>query len=163
MRPSPDSSPKEDEDELLSSPEGEGVDSFFNASAAAFNPGNFSDDLDSTTFGSDEEIYLPQSASLSPNHPQPHSSYPLKRAKLACEGCRRCVVPDDVARCCTAHMILLGAKSASVFRDNKKCEDRRPCARCVQRREECVHVERGPKEVKIRCSKCREDGQKVSI
>jgi len=52
-----------------------------------------------------------------------------KRAKLACKNCRR---------------------------DNKKCEDQRPCKRCVLRGDECIHVARGPKLVKVRCQPCRE-------
>jgi len=40
--------------------------------------------------------------------------------------------------------------------DNKKCEDQRPCKRCVQRGEECIHVARRPKLVKVRCQSCRE-------
>ncbi len=51
-----------------------------------------------------------------------------ERAKLACLACRR---------------------------DNKKCGDQRPCARCISRSEECIHVNRGPKIVKSRCQACR--------
>ncbi|KAI0272490.1 hypothetical protein BC834DRAFT_856998 [Gloeopeniophorella convolvens] len=54
---------------------------------------------------------------------------PSERAKLACKNCRR---------------------------DNKKCEDQRPCGRCVLRGDECIHVARGPKLVKVRCQFCRE-------
>ncbi|KAI0042192.1 hypothetical protein FA95DRAFT_609027 [Auriscalpium vulgare] len=52
-----------------------------------------------------------------------------ERAKLACKACRR---------------------------DNKKCEDERPCGRCIVRGEDCVHVARGPKLVKARCQACRD-------
>lgn len=55
------------------------------------------------------------------------------RAKTACLACRR---------------------------DNKKCEDQRPCARCVARSEPCVHVSRGPKMVKVRCQSCRETNKR---
>jgi len=55
------------------------------------------------------------------------------RAKLACSSCRR---------------------------DNKKCDDQRPCSRCISRSEECVHVGRGPKLVKLRCEGCREDNKR---
>ncbi|KII87350.1 hypothetical protein PLICRDRAFT_252724 [Plicaturopsis crispa FD-325 SS-3] len=55
------------------------------------------------------------------------------RAKLACQNCRR---------------------------DNKKCDDTRPCQRCVARSEECIHVGRGPKLVKLRCEACRKDNKK---
>ncbi|KAF8553595.1 hypothetical protein OG21DRAFT_1214318 [Imleria badia] len=56
-----------------------------------------------------------------------------ERAKLACQNCRR---------------------------DNKKCDDQRPCSRCVARGEECVHVGRGPKLVKLRCEGCRQENRK---
>lgn len=56
-----------------------------------------------------------------------------ERAKLACLSCRR---------------------------DNKKCEDQRPCSRCVARSEDCVHVVRGPKSVKLRCESCRQENRK---
>lgn len=55
------------------------------------------------------------------------------RAKLACSSCRR---------------------------DNKKCDDQRPCSRCIARSEECVHVGRGPKLVKLRCEGCRKDNKR---
>ena len=41
-----------------------------------------------------------------------------------------------------------------------KCDDHRPCSRCVARSEECVHVSRGPKLVKLRCEGCREDNKR---
>ncbi|EIM86804.1 uncharacterized protein STEHIDRAFT_147278 [Stereum hirsutum FP-91666 SS1] len=56
-----------------------------------------------------------------------------ERAKLACRSCRR---------------------------DNKKCDNGRPCGRCVARNEECVKVGRGPKQVKVRCQGCRETNQR---
>ncbi|KAL4062594.1 hypothetical protein J3A83DRAFT_4310514 [Scleroderma citrinum] len=56
-----------------------------------------------------------------------------ERAKLACLSCRR---------------------------DNKKCDNQRPCSRCVARGEECVHVGRGPKLVKLRCENCRQENRK---
>ncbi|KAH7915275.1 hypothetical protein BJ138DRAFT_1142091 [Hygrophoropsis aurantiaca] len=55
------------------------------------------------------------------------------RAKLACQNCRR---------------------------DNKKCDDQRPCSRCVARGEDCVHVVRGPKLVKLRCESCRHENRR---
>ncbi|KAH7926046.1 hypothetical protein BV22DRAFT_1009933, partial [Leucogyrophana mollusca] len=55
------------------------------------------------------------------------------RAKLACQNCRR---------------------------DNKKCDDQRPCSRCVARGEDCVHVGRGPKLVKLRCEACRTENRR---
>ncbi|KAH7890864.1 hypothetical protein F5I97DRAFT_1839388 [Phlebopus sp. FC_14] len=56
-----------------------------------------------------------------------------ERAKLACQNCRR---------------------------DNKKCDDQRPCSRCATRGEDCVHVGRGPKLVKLRCESCRRENRK---
>ncbi|TDL26679.1 hypothetical protein BD410DRAFT_715691 [Rickenella mellea] len=57
----------------------------------------------------------------------------IERAKLACLACRR---------------------------DNKKCDDQRPCTRCQARSEECIHVQRGPKVVKLRCKACRRENRK---
>ncbi|KAF9530474.1 hypothetical protein CPB83DRAFT_882275 [Crepidotus variabilis] len=56
-----------------------------------------------------------------------------ERAKLACVSCRR---------------------------DNKKCDDNRPCSRCIARSEQCIHVNRGPKLVKLRCEGCREENKR---
>ncbi|KAK0467026.1 uncharacterized protein EV420DRAFT_1506777 [Desarmillaria tabescens] len=50
-----------------------------------------------------------------------------ERVKLACEACRK---------------------------DNKKCDEQRPCGRCVIRKKECVMLERGPKSTKP-CGPCR--------
>ena len=41
-----------------------------------------------------------------------------------------------------------------------QCDDQRPCSRCVSRSEECVHVGRSPKLVKLRCEGCRENGKR---
>lgn len=41
-----------------------------------------------------------------------------------------------------------------------QCDDQRPCSRCIARSEECVHVGRGPKLVKLRCEGCREDNKR---
>lgn len=51
-----------------------------------------------------------------------------ERVKLACEACRK---------------------------DNKKCDEQRPCGRCVIRKKDCVMLERGPKSTKLRCEGCR--------
>lgn len=127
MRLSPSTPLKLEEDELLSSPEGEAGDSF-HPRVAILGAGNLSDDLESSTFGSDEEVHLPQPVPLSPSHGRPHSSspHPLKRAKLACVACRRCVVFNDVDGCHTAHMksflmlnlfLLLGTTRSVKIRD----------------------------------------------
>ncbi|KAI0311481.1 hypothetical protein OF83DRAFT_1150782 [Amylostereum chailletii] len=68
-----------------------------------------------------------------PFHSQGSPFSPPDRVKLACKNCRR---------------------------DNKKCEDHRPCGRCVLRGEECIRVGRGPKVVKVRCQFCRETNKK---
>ncbi|TFL05225.1 hypothetical protein BDV98DRAFT_288831 [Pterulicium gracile] len=65
------------------------------------------------------------------------------RAKLACQGCRR-----DNKKVRAISAVRTGL---AVF----ACDDKRPCSRCVARNEECVHVERGPKLVKVRCGNCR--------
>ena len=60
----------------------------------------------------------------------------LDRAKTACASCRR---------------------------DNKKCSNRRPCDRCVQRGEKCSEVVKDPADdprVKMRCKACRRDNKK---
>ncbi|KAH8110779.1 hypothetical protein DFH11DRAFT_1860021 [Phellopilus nigrolimitatus] len=59
---------------------------------------------------------------------------PTERAKLACVACRR---------------------------DNKRCDDNRPCTRCQSRQEECIHVGRGPKIIKQRCKTCRKTNKKA--
>ena len=41
-----------------------------------------------------------------------------------------------------------------------QCDDHRPCSRCVARGEDCIHVSRGPKLVKLRCEGCREDNKR---
>lgn len=69
----------------------------------------------------------------SPPAPRSQRSGTTERAKLACTSCRR---------------------------DNKKCDDQRPCARCIARGEECIHVGRSPKLVKLRCEGCRQDGKR---
>ena len=56
----------------------------------------------------------------------------------------------------------LAYSNVSLCRDNKKCDDARPCTRCKARSEACIHIERGPKNVKARCKRCREEDHKVS-
>ncbi|KAF8892228.1 hypothetical protein BD779DRAFT_1511725 [Infundibulicybe gibba] len=64
---------------------------------------------------------------------RPARANAAERAKLACTNCRR---------------------------DNKKCDDQRPCSRCIARSEECIHVGRGPKLVKLRCEGCRQENKR---
>ncbi|KAF8202299.1 hypothetical protein BJ912DRAFT_944416 [Pholiota molesta] len=40
------------------------------------------------------------------------------------------------------------------------CDDQRPCSRCIARSEECVHLPRGPKLIKLRCEGCRMDNKR---
>ncbi|KAF4592920.1 hypothetical protein EYR38_008626 [Pleurotus pulmonarius] len=75
----------------------------------------------------------PIPSSSSTRAPPPQRPNGSDRAKLACQNCRR---------------------------DNKKCDDQRPCSRCIARSEECVHVARGPKLVKLRCEGCRQDNKR---
>ncbi|KAJ7334249.1 hypothetical protein DFH08DRAFT_707408, partial [Mycena albidolilacea] len=62
--------------------------------------------------------------------PPPRASPPAaERVKTACQGCKN---------------------------DNKKCDDQRPCARCVARSEMCVPLPaRARKNTKTRCEACR--------
>lgn len=60
---------------------------------------------------------------------------PVERVKSACLSCRK---------------------------DNKKCDDQIPCARCVVRSEECVRTPRSMKAAKLRCEGCRDNNQKCS-
>ena len=46
-------------------------------------------------------------------------------------------------------------------RDNKKCEETRPCGRCLSRQEECISLERTQTIVKKRCLPCRTHNRKV--
>ncbi|KAJ6498319.1 hypothetical protein DFH09DRAFT_335151 [Mycena vulgaris] len=61
----------------------------------------------------------------------PPSPNPRERAKSACQNCKN---------------------------DNKKCDDQRPCSRCVARSEACVPIARAPStRVKLRCEACRKN------
>ena len=71
------------------------------------------------------------------------------RAKLACQACRR----DN--KKVSAHRV----QEIQIFKWIQ-CEDQRPCARCITRGEECIHVSRGPKLVKLRCEGCRNQNKK---
>ncbi|KAJ7654480.1 hypothetical protein DFH06DRAFT_1329755 [Mycena polygramma] len=51
-----------------------------------------------------------------------------ERARAACQNCRN---------------------------DSKKCDNQRPCTRCVARSETCVPFPRGTKQTKTRCEGCR--------
>ncbi|KAF8817402.1 hypothetical protein BYT27DRAFT_7005521, partial [Phlegmacium glaucopus] len=104
-----------------------------------------------------------------------------RRARVRCEDgkpCRRCRVMQLECRDETTMSILRSSTSpvpprsvrggtdraklacSSCRRDNKKCDDQRPCSRCIARSEECVHVGRGPKLVKLRCEGCREGNKR---
>jgi hypothetical protein len=74
------------------------------------------------------------------------------RAKLACTNCRR----DNKKVGNVFHLSHLGRSEPSAC----QCDDQRPCARCVARSEECIHVGRGPKLVKLRCESCRQDNKR---
>lgn len=76
------------------------------------------------------------------------------RIKLACLACRR---------------FGLSVKFLSEFklmkiarRDNKKCDERRPCARCLSRKEECINLVPTETIVKKRCQGCRVHNRKVT-
>ncbi|KAJ7504285.1 hypothetical protein B0H11DRAFT_2349702, partial [Mycena galericulata] len=97
---------------------------------------------------------------------------PCRRARARCEKtgprCTRCV--DKNIECMEESATLLPhiapaahavsnerAKSAcqNCRNDNKKCDDQRPCSRCVARSETCVPVAPNPKQARLRCEGCR--------
>ncbi|KAI9454439.1 hypothetical protein F5148DRAFT_427603 [Russula earlei] len=94
---------------------------------------------------------------------------PCRQARACCEGgvpCTRCVsihlnCADSTSLPVTTYHLQgpSGRRARSACKkcrqDNKKCEDQRPCERCVLRGDECIHVTRQPKLVKIRCQSCR--------
>ncbi|KAI0295942.1 hypothetical protein BC826DRAFT_255142 [Russula brevipes] len=93
-----------------------------------------------------------------------------RRARANCDGgvpCSRCMsmhlnCVDGIARLIAApNMQVKSGGRAQLAckncrRDNKKCEDQRPCRRCVLRGDDCIHVVRRPKLVKVRCQPCRD-------
>jgi hypothetical protein len=90
--------------------------------------------------------------------PQPkvvvHRVNPVRsteRAKLACQSCRR-----DNKKVIWKYYTF----SKYICRLSAQCEDSRPCSRCVSRGEECIHVGRGPKQVKLRCEACRKGNKR---
>lgn len=108
---------------------------------------------------------------------------PCRRARVRCEDgkpCQRCrqlhiecteestiALPrQEVATSTISSRIVRGGSDraklacANCRRDNKKCDDQRPCSRCIARSEECIHVTRGPKLVKLRCEGCRADNKR---
>ncbi|KAF8906248.1 hypothetical protein CPB84DRAFT_1770349 [Gymnopilus junonius] len=102
-----------------------------------------------------------------------------RRARLRCEDgrpCRRCL---EMEIDCAEESNVLGQRPltppltsraargdraklacSSCRRDNKKCDDQRPCSRCIARGDECIHIARGPKLVKLRCEGCRIDNKR---
>jgi hypothetical protein len=72
-----------------------------------------------------------------------------ERVKLACQNCRR----DN-------KKVRLLELSSPLSNENYQCDDQRPCSRCVTRGEDCVHVGRGPKLVKLRCEGCRQNNKR---
>ncbi|KAJ7091447.1 hypothetical protein B0H15DRAFT_237232 [Mycena belliarum] len=73
-----------------------------------------------------EEEPLP-APSVRPGTPPSPGAGARERTKSACKSCKT---------------------------DNKKCDNERPCARCVARSETCVALER-PKQARLRCEGCR--------
>ena len=107
-----------------------------------------------------ESINFPMKASTA--HPNAIRSKPSERAKLACLACRRWVYHRfPYVRIILIPFMCFSAMLFNLIRDNKKCDDQRPCARCKTRSEECIHVARRPKVVKLRCQACREENRKV--
>lgn len=79
-----------------------------------------------------------------------------KRAKLACKNCRRDNKKVSGQRADANEGRALSLTDAL----RSQCEDQRPCRRCVLRRDECIHVARRPKLVKVRCQPCRETNRR---
>ncbi|TFK48558.1 hypothetical protein OE88DRAFT_541761 [Heliocybe sulcata] len=77
--------------------------------------------------------YPPGPSAASTEAPQNSRLKTSERVKLACLSCRR---------------------------DNKKCDDERPCRRCVARDQDCIHVGNDGKQAKPRCNGCRQDNRK---
>jgi len=71
-----------------------------------------------------------------------------ERAKLACLSCRR---DNKKVGFCLSFVSCT---------HTGQCDNQRPCSRCLGRGEECVHVGRGPKLVKLRCEHCRQENRK---
>ncbi|KAJ7696560.1 hypothetical protein B0H17DRAFT_1053679 [Mycena rosella] len=106
---------------------------------------------------------------------------PCRRARARCEkvgdSCTRCqaekiecvaeetftsVPPPFVPQNTPPSPAALAAASERVKaacknckNDNKKCDNQRPCERCVARHEPCVPLERAPKQSRLRCEGCR--------
>ncbi|KAI0255868.1 hypothetical protein BJV78DRAFT_580019 [Lactifluus subvellereus] len=79
-----------------------------------------------------------------------------KRAKLACKNCRR----DNKKVSSQRTNANEGRAPSLTDALHSQCEDQRPCKRCVLRGDECIHVARGPKLVKVRCQPCRETNRR---
>ncbi|KAJ7180767.1 hypothetical protein C8R46DRAFT_1070530 [Mycena filopes] len=99
---------------------------------------------------------------------------PCRRARARCEksgdgACNRCQERDLECTEEEQHMVhpapvYLTAPTATdrvrtacqnCRNDNKKCDNERPCSRCVSRSEDCVPLQRGPKQARTRCEGCR--------
>ncbi|KAF9563086.1 hypothetical protein CPC08DRAFT_340685 [Agrocybe pediades] len=104
-----------------------------------------------------------------------------RRARVKCEDgkpCKRCLamglecreegmIPPPVAPPTTTTTSAVDAPTRandrakiaclSCRRDNKKCDDQRPCSRCIARNDECVRLARGPRPARPRCAGCKED------
>lgn len=73
------------------------------------------------------------------------------RAKLACRACRR-----DNKKVCGNIVPISNQTTISL----SQCGDVRPCQRCQLRHEDCIHVDKGPKVVHLRCENCRNDNKR---
>jgi len=75
-----------------------------------------------------ELICTEDSSAVPTPHPAPVGPVSTERVKTACQNCRN---------------------------DNKKCDNQRPCSRCVARAETCVPLVRVSKQTRTRCEGCR--------
>lgn len=93
-------------------------------------------------------------SSSSTRAPPPQRPNGSDRAKLACQNCRR----DNKKVFFTSS--VSNSSQIPILPSVHQCDDQRPCSRCIARSEECVHVARGPKLVKLRCEGCRQDNKR---
>ena len=87
---------------------------------------------------------------------RPCSSYVLAKRTSVPSWLVR-TVEGIIKRCVGVPLELWLTRGIFLF---SQCDDQRPCSRCVVRGEECVHVGRGPKLVKLRCEGCRQENRK---
>jgi len=89
---------------------------------------------------------------LTPPLPSGKSNRVGDRVKLACSSCRR-----DNKKVLAPPLFLSAVHRNPCYLNLWKCDDQRPCSRCIARSQECIPTNRGPKLAKLRCEGCRAD------